>query len=161
MNNEMTENDWLEIDNSSRCVITNLLSAMGASDIGDSHGNCSWDISCVIKTKPICIEIKDRNMPHTKYSDMMVEQIKQDCNNRRIDNGQFKDCLVASVYSDNVICLANINDKDAVHKTKYCKRTTLVKGASHDYIQKEIILLPQRKKVRYEINEGRFKFSRV
>jgi hypothetical protein len=99
-----------------------------------SQGNCSWDLSCVINDKNISIEIKDRNIPHNKFSDMMVEQIKQDCNNRRINNNEFNQCIVASVYTDNVICLANINDKDAIRKTKYCKYTTLIKGASHNYV---------------------------
>lgn len=159
--NQMTENDWEEIDYNSRVIVRNFLSAINADAIGESTGNCSWDVSCIINDKPISIEIKDRNMPHNRYSDMMVEQIKQDCNNRRIGNGQFKECLVVSVYTDNVMCLANINDKDAIHKTKYCKYTTLIKGANHNYVPKEIVILPQRKKIRYEYVNGNLKFSKV
>jgi hypothetical protein len=76
MNNQMTKQDWDEIDISSREIMTNFLSAIGATDIGYSVGNCAWDLSCNLNNKQISIEVKDRNMPHNKYSDMMVEKIK-------------------------------------------------------------------------------------
>lgn len=166
MKNEMTKKDWEKLDEASRNIMRNFLSSIGAGAIGgdntdNKQGNCSWDLSCTINDKPVSVEIKDRNMPHTKFSDMMIEQIKQKCNNERISKNEFAECLVASLYSDNVICLANINDKDAVRKTKYCRQTTLIKGASHNYVLKEIILLPQRKKIRYEIQNGKFVFREV
>lgn len=166
MKNEMTKKDWEKIDEPSRNIMRNFLSAIGACDIGgdntdNKQGICSWDLSCTIHGKPVSVEIKDRNMPHTRFSDMMIEQIKQDCNNRRIARNEFAECLVASVYSDGVICLANINDRDAVRKTRYCRQTTLVKGASHDYVFKEVVLLPQRKKIRYEVRDGKFVFREM
>lgn len=69
----------------------------------------------------------------------MIEEIKAEATARK---KQFKINLVANVHSDNVICLARINDKDAKHTTKMCQKTTLVKGASKEVIEKEVVTLP-------------------
>lgn len=77
------------------------------------------------------LEIKDRHIPHDRYSDIMIEEIKADATARK---KYFKVNLVANVHSDNVICLARMDDKDAKHQTRMCRRTTLVKGALQDWV---------------------------
>lgn len=85
--NTMTEKDWDEIDYSSRTVVSCLLLRVGATDVGESRGNCCWDLSCCINEKPICIEIKARNFESTKFGDILVENLKQECTTKRIMNG--------------------------------------------------------------------------
>lgn len=160
--NSMTENDWQEVDKSSREIVCKLFEKAGAKNIYNTKGLCSYDISCTLNGISISIEVKDRNMPHTQYSDMMVEQVKQDSNNKKIEKQQFKQCIVASVYTDNVICLASINDPEAIHKKKFCKCTTLIKGAYSGYVEKDVIFLPQRKKIKFEKqNDGTYKFTKI
>ena len=80
----------------------------------------------MINDKMVSLEIKDRNIPHDKYSDIMIEEIKAEATARK---KQFSVNVEANVHSDNVICLARMDDKDAKHQTRMCRRTTLVKGA--------------------------------
>ena len=42
----MTQQDWEEVDRSSRTLIKKFLEAIGATEIQDSVGNCSYDIKC-------------------------------------------------------------------------------------------------------------------
>lgn len=74
----MTERDWEEIDRSSRRVVECLLSSMGVDGIGEMHGNCCVDLSCVANGKKVCLEIKDRSFSHDKYGDILVEDLKQE-----------------------------------------------------------------------------------
>ena len=83
----MTEQDWEEIDRSSRTIVSCLLeTTLSATSIGEMHGNCCIDLSCIINDKRIAIEIKDRSFPHDRYNDILVEDIKQECTSRRINN---------------------------------------------------------------------------
>lgn len=140
--NNMSAQDWNEIDRSSRQLLSCFLEKVGAQEIGEMTGNCCVDLSCMLNTKPVCIEIKDRNFESTKYGDILVESLKQDCTTRRIMNGQFQVALAVNVYTDNVIAIANLFDKQAKHFKRYAPVTTLVKGADHSYVQKEFCSLP-------------------
>lgn len=157
---KMTEKDWDEIDYSSRTVVSCLLLRVGATDVGESRGNCCWDLSCCINGRSIGCEIKDRSFPHDRFNDIMVEDIKQECNLRRIAKNEFAAVLAVNVFTDNVIAVANINDKDAKHFRKKAPYTTLVKGADHSYVYKDFVSLPQRKKYRFEKIEGKITFKK-
>lgn len=74
--NTMTEQDWEEVDRSSRVIVSTFLSAIGATDIGESRGCCCWDLSCCLKGKPTSVEIKDRTFEHSRYGDVMIETVK-------------------------------------------------------------------------------------
>ena len=87
ISNTMSEQDWEDIDRSSRTLISCLLESTSATDIGETHGNCCIDLSCIVNGKKVAIEIKERNFPHDTYSDILVEDLKQDCTTRRIENG--------------------------------------------------------------------------
>lgn len=111
--NSMTDKDWDEVDRSSRELLSCFLETKLSADcIGESRGNCCWDLSCVVNGKPLSLEIKERHIPHDRYSDIMIEEIKAEATARK---KQFKVNLVANVHSDNVICLARMDDKDAKH----------------------------------------------
>lgn len=127
----MTKEDWEQVDYSSRSIVSCLLSSLGAIDIGSSSGCCCWDLSCILKDIPTSIEVKDRSVPHDKYGDVMVEEIKVKATEAK---KQFGRRLAINVHTDNFLCIANLADPKAVRKTKYCKYTTLVKGESHDYV---------------------------
>lgn len=83
----MTENDWKAVDKDSRCILSCFLEEIGAKEIGEMTGNCCVDLSCTINNKPVCIEIKDRSFDSTRFGDILVESLKQDCTTRRIMNG--------------------------------------------------------------------------
>lgn len=85
--NSMTEQDWDEVDRSSRTLLSCWLITTNATGIGEAHGNCCIDLSCICNGKKIAIEVKDRAMPHDRFGDILVEDLKQDATSRRIENG--------------------------------------------------------------------------
>ena len=157
----MTERDWEEVDRSSRDTLSCLLIYLGAEDIGETHGNCCLDLSCVMSGKRVAVEIKDRNIPHDRWGDILVEDLKQECNQRRVDKGQFDTTLAVNVYIDKVIAMASMFDKDARHSAKYAPCTTLVKGGDHTRILKHFCNLPQRRKWKFERFGEVYKFSKI
>lgn len=94
----MTEADWDAIDKSSRCLLSCFLEAkLSATSIGESHGNCCWDLSCQIRGKNVAVEIKDRGYSHDRFGDILVEESKQ------VDIGSkknFDTSLAVNVYND-------------------------------------------------------------
>ena len=108
--------------------------AVNADNVEDSHGNCSYDLKVQLKGKTVLVEVKDRTFPHDRYGDVFAEGIKKDCNNRRIANGEADKCWVVNVFTDNVFCIADINDKRAKVSKKWCPETTLVDDASHELV---------------------------
>ena len=110
--NTMTTKDWDEVDRSSRELLSCLLETqLSAEAVGESHGCCCWDLSCMIRGKKVAVEIKDRRMDHNQFGDILVETSKQEC----IANKQFDTALAANVFKDQVVCLANLFDKEAKH----------------------------------------------
>lgn len=107
----MTNEDWEQVDYSSRSIVSCLLSSLGATDIGTSSGCCCWDLSCLLKGAPTSIEVKDRSVPHDRYGDIMVEQVKVDAT---MSKQKFSQRLAVNVHTDNMLCLARIDDPDAV-----------------------------------------------
>ena len=81
--NTMTEQDWIDVDASSRAVVSCLLDFFKAGEIGESNGCCCWDLSCTLKGVPTSVEIKARNIPHDRYDDVMIEQVKADATLRK------------------------------------------------------------------------------
>lgn len=158
----MTENDWNEIDRSSRILIKQWLKSIGMTDIEDSHGNCCYDlIFTSTKNKRIAVEIKDRTFRHDRYGDIFAEDIKQECNQRRMNNGEFDYAIAINVFTDNIFAISNMYDKDARHQKKYCNETTLIKGASHEKVLKDTLSLPQRIKIQFKYTENGIEFKRV
>ena len=72
----MTEKQWQDVDARSRGIVSCLLCDLDASRIGESSGCCCWDLSCLLKGKPTSVEIKERSIPHNRFGDIMVEDIK-------------------------------------------------------------------------------------
>jgi hypothetical protein len=130
---------------------------LSASNIGESRGNCCWDLSCIINEKRVAVEVKDRGYYHDRFGDILVEDSKQEC----IANKDFDSALAVNVFKDKVICLANLFDKQARHFKKKAPTTTLVKGALHDYILKEFTSLPQRLKFRFWQNADGWRFQKL
>ena len=128
----MDDTRWNDIDKSSRELVKAFFRAVKADNIEDSHGNCSYDLKVQLKGKTILVEVKDRTFPHDRYGDVFAEGIKKTCNNRRIANGEADKCWVINVFTDNVFCIADINDKRAKVSKKWCPETTLVDDASHE-----------------------------
>ena len=145
----MNEKKWNDIDRSSRQLFILYLKAIKATDIEESHGNCSYDIKAKVKGKVILWEIKDRSFAHDRFGDVCAEGIKRDCNNRRIAKGEADACCIANVFTDNVICLANVNDKRAKVQKKWCNYTTLIDDQSHDKVEKTVLSLPQTIKIKF------------
>ena len=157
----MNEKKWNEIDKSSRQLFILYLKAIKATDIEESHGNCSYDIKSKVKGKVILWEIKDRSFAHDRFGDVFAEGIKRDCNNRRIAKGEADACCIVNVFTDNVMCFANVNDKRAKVSKKWCPETTLVDDASHELVQKTTLSLPQTAKIKFEYCENQVKFKKI
>lgn len=157
--NAMTARDWDEVDKSSRQLLSCLLETqLSAEAVGESHGCCCWDLSCVIRGKKIAVEIKERRMDHDRFGDILVETSKQEC----IANKQFDTALAANVFKDQVVCLANLFDKDAKHFRRPAPTTTQVKGALHTYIVKDFTGLPQKIKFKFKRDtSSRWVFSKT
>lgn len=156
--NTMTAKDWDEVDRSSRELLSCLLETqLSAEAVGESHGCCCWDLSCVIRGKKIAVEIKDRRMDHNEFGDILVETSKQEC----IANKQFDTALAANVFKDQVVCLANLFDKEAKHFQRYAPTTTQVKGALHTYIKKDFTSLPQRQKIKFQKTDAGWHFQKM
>lgn len=156
----MTNKEWEEIDRSSRTIVSCLLSCLGATEIGETHGNCCVDLSCTINSKSICIEVKDRSFESTRYNDILVEDIKQDCTSRRLANGQFDAALAVNVFTDNIIAIANLYDKRGRRFQRYAPTTTLVKDGDHTYVKKTFVSLPQVKRYRYNMIDNKYTFTK-
>lgn len=69
--------------------------------------------------------------------------------------------LAVNVFTDDVIAVANINDKAAKRKLLNCPHTSRVKGASQEYHIKECVTLPQRAKVKFTLADGTYIFRKV
>ena len=138
----MNDTKWNDIDKSSRELVKAFFRAVKADNIEDSHGKCSYDLKVQLKGKTILVEVKDRTFPHNRYGDVFAEGIKKTCNNRRIANGEADKCWVVNVFTDDVFCIADINDKKAKVSKKWCPETTLVDDASHELVQKTTLSLP-------------------
>ena len=145
----MNQKKWNEIDKSSRQLFILYLKAIKATDIEESHGNCSYDIKAKVKGKVILWEIKDRSFAHDRFGDVFAEGIKRDCNNKRIAKGEADACCIVNVFTDNVMCFANVNDKRAKVQKKWCNYTTLIDDQSHDKVQKNVLSLPQTVKIKF------------
>ena len=145
----MNQKKWNEIDKSSRQLFILYLKAIKATDIEESHGNCSYDIKAKVKGKVILWEIKDRSFAHNRFGDVFAEGIKRDCNNRRIAKGEADACCIVNVFTDNVMCFANVNDKRAKVQKKWCNYTTLIDDQSHDKVEKNVLSLPQTVKIKF------------
>lgn len=162
-NSQMTQQDWLDVDMSSRQIINQLLKSMSVTQsVDDTYGLCSYDLLWVKKTgKRVAIEIKDRSFPSTRYGDIFGETIKETCNQRRLDNKEFDQVLICNVYTDNIIAFADLYDPKAKHFQKYCPTTSLVKGGSKEYIYKDCVSLPQTVKIRFTKNKNNYEFKKV
>ena len=157
----MNEKKWNEIDKSSRQLFILYLKAIKATDIEESHGNCSYDIKAKVKGKVILWEIKDRSFAHYRFGDVFAEGIKRDCNNRRIAKGEADACCIVNVFTDNVMCFANVNDKRAKVQKKWCNYTTLIDDQSHDKVQKNVLSLPQTIKIKFMQCGNQFIFKKI
>ena len=157
----MNENKWNDIDKSSRQLVKAFFRAVNADNVEDSHGNCSYDLKVQLKGKTIIVEVKYRTFPHDRYGDVFAEGIKKDCNNRRIAKGEADKCWVVNVFTDNVFCIADINDKRAKVSKKWCPETTLIDDASHELVQKTTLSLPQTAKIKFEYCENQVKFKKL
>lgn len=156
--NCMTSQDWDQVDKESRKILSCFLETkLSASNIGESHGNVCWDLSCVINDKRVAVEVKDRGYNHDTYGDILVEDSKQEC----ISKKDFDSAIAVNVFKDKVLCLANLFDKQAKHFKKKAPTTTLVKGALHDYIWKEFTSLPQRLKFKFWQNVYGWHFQKL
>lgn len=65
---------------------------------------------------------------------------------------------IANDFTDGVIAIANLEDPSARRFRKMCPATSLVKGASRQYIEKECLSLPQTVKVRYRRTADGWRF---
>ena len=157
----MNEKKWNEIDKSSRQLFILYLKAIKATDIEESHGNCSYDIKAKVKGKVILWEIKDRSFAHDRFGDVFAEGIKRDCNNRRIAKGEADACCIVNVFTDNVMCFANVNDKRAKVQKKWCNYTTLIDDQSHNKVEKSVLSLPQTVKIKFMQCGNQFIFKKI
>ena len=157
----MNDKKWNEIDKSSRQLFILYLKAIKATDIEESHGNCSYDIKAKVKGKVILWEIKDRSFAHDRFGDVFAEGIKRDCNNRRIAKGEADACCIVNVFTDNVMCFANVNDKRAKVQKKWCNYTTLIDDQSHDKVEKNVLSLPQTVKIKFMQCGNQFIFKKI
>ena len=157
----MNDTKWNEIDKSSRQLFILYLKAIKATDIEESHGNCSYDIKAKVKGKVILWEIKDRSFAHDRFGDVFAEGIKRDCNNRRIAKGEADACCIVNVFTDNVMCFANVNDKRAKVQKKWCNYTTLIDDQSHDKVEKNVLSLPQTVKIKFMQCGNQFIFKKI
>ena len=157
----MNDTKWNEIDKSSRQLFILYLKAIKATDIEESHGNCSYDIKAKVKGKVILWEIKDRSFAHDRFGDVFAEGIKRDCNNRRIAKGEADACCIVNVFTDNVMCFANVNDKRAKVQKKWCNYTTLIDDQSHDKVEKNVLSLPQTVKIKFMQCGNKFVFKKI
>ena len=157
----MNDKKWNEIDKSSRQLFILYLKAIKATDIEESHGNCSYDIKAKVKGKVILWEIKDRSFAHDRFGDVFAEGIKRDCNNRRIAKGEADACCIVNVFTDNVMCFANVNDKRAKVQKKWCNYTTLIDDQSHDKVEKSVLSLPQTIKIKFMQCGNQFIFKKI
>ena len=157
----MNDTKWNDIDKSSRQLFILYLKAIKATDIEESHGNCSYDIKAKVKGKVILWEIKDRSFAHDHFGDVFAEGIKRDCNNRRIAKGEADACCIVNVFTDNVMCFANVNDKRAKVQKKWCNYTTLIDDQSHDKVEKSVLSLPQTVKIKFMQCGNQFIFKKI
>ena len=157
----MNDTKWNDIDKSSRQLFILYLKAIKATDIEESHGNCSYDIKAKVKGKVILWEIKDRSFAHDRFGDVFAEGIKRDCNNKRIAKGEADACCIVNVFTDNVMCFANVNDKRAKVQKKWCNYTTLIDDQSHDKVQKNVLSLPQTIKIKFMQCGNQFIFKKI
>lgn len=102
------------------------------------------------------VEVKGRTFPSYQYGDIMVEQTKLDSANEDIANGRCRAVWLASLYTDDVLCLGNIRNGKKV--VKNAPKTTCF--GNNNIVEKEFISCPQQLKVQVIHTGDGYKFKR-
>lgn len=154
-----SKDEWSNVDLTSRQQVIELLSTAlsnSVSNIGESQGACSWDVSCTIisdnLSNNIVFELKDRNMTSDKFGDIMVEKDKYD-NNKKYCPGF--GIIAVNCFKDGIIALCPMSKKYMKISEKYCPATTLLRGCNHKYVKKTVATLPQYLKFKKINNKWR------
>lgn len=95
---------WKDVDLNSREEFKSFLSSSERfTNIGESSGNCSWDISCVYNSDiSVVFELKDRNITSDKYGDIFCEYDKYTNNKKYCPNYTI---IAVNFFKDNIFAM--------------------------------------------------------
>lgn len=151
------DQQWLDVDKSSREEFKNFLKNLpNISNIGESAGNCSWDLSCISirdnQEISVVFELKDRNIDSDKYGDIFCEYDKYTNNKKYCPNYTI---IAVNFYKDATFAMCNMSDDTMTIEQKWCPRTTMLAGCRKDGFLKTIVKLPQKYKFKKINNKWR------
>lgn len=154
---DFSKKEWSDVDRPSRYNFIQLLNSISYfSNIGESQGACSWDVSCMMTfedtTKKIVFELKDRNMDSDKFGDIMVEYDKYTNNLKYCPNFVI---VAVNSFKDGVIAMCPMNETTIKKSEKWCPATTLLRGTNRKYVKKEVATLKQAIKFKKIKNKWR------
>lgn len=139
----------MEIDQRSKDILRKAFEANGW-EVKETDTFCNWDLEATKEGITALIEIKDRNVPSTQYSDNTIEEFKRHEMYMRIKDNPFIKALIFTLFPDGVIYANNIRDN---HKTirRLCNATTAF--ADSRMINKELVSYKPRMVLTYENNK--------
>jgi hypothetical protein len=148
------DQQWKDVDLKSREEFKLFLSSFSKfSNIGESSGNCSWDISCLTENNiSVVFELKDRNYTSDRFGDIMVEFDKYTNNKKYCPNYKI---IAVNFYRDGVFAFCEMNDETMNVSFKNCPRTTMLAGCRKDKVVKKTVTLPQMYKFKKINNKWR------
>lgn len=160
-NTKMTKNDWEQVDQDSRQLVKQFLEKSNWKNIKMTTGNCCYDIYGEHKGKRIAVEVKYRNYTLSEFGDVFVELDKRTNVEKRIMKGEVDGGIAVNVYNNGFIAISSLFNKDAKVVIKNCPITSMVKGGSTQYVNKQCLSLPQTYIYKIvKLSDGQVQFQR-
>lgn len=164
-----------DCDKTSREYGIAILSAMGGTEIGESTGNCFWDLSCVSQAGDrVCVELKARNNDAWKYDTWTIGAHKLN-EFRRVDSNLYEEdtstvplsaCfdkfLAISIYPGlKKFTMANVAKDYVLCKTKMMPKKTLWDGGDEELVPKTQLYFNFKHNFEYVEVGGQIWISRI
>ena len=109
----MSQAEWESLDETGREIVFGFLGNLGFRNIGESRGDCSWDLSAVMNDgRKLGVECKDRKLDHDRYGDHEIEKHKFVENDLKVRQGEFDAFIIASTFRDGYLAVSNLYDPD-------------------------------------------------
>lgn len=152
--------DINDIDKPSRDLIKEFLTQVGYDDIFDSLNQFQeWDLRANKNGKKYSFELKQRNINHDTYNDMIIEKYKYETNLKNLENKIFDYCFIVYVFNDTIITITNIK-KPIIREFKaWAKQTTHFKNKK--WVLKDFVSFEQAIKIKFSKNNDKFTFKKI
>jgi hypothetical protein len=140
--NSMSKKDWDIIDRSSRIIFKDFLRRHyndNIKQISDIKVKSANDLMVLRKdNKKILFELKDRRIPHNKFSDIMIEVGKE----QSLKYKEHDKIFIVSFYNDDYMAICELLKEKITYNEKWCPNQSMIIGANQFMINKPTVHLP-------------------